>query len=306
MRQYSFLTYDVFTRQRFGGNPLGIFPEATGLSDREMLQIARELNLSETVFLTPPEGSGHTRVRIFTPGFEVPFAGHPTVGAGCYLADAGRVDLEDGHAAIVLEENVGPVPVTIRAAEGEPTFARLTAAEAPTLSHADLDPEDVARMVRLDVADLADEIEGVGCHAAYASVGLPYLVVPVRDLDALGRSSLDDTTRQEILPEDAPGRFIYLVAPSPAPDVDYRVRMYAPEAGVPEDPATGSAAGALGGYLGPRLPEGLHRRVLEQGIEMGRPSRIELEVDVREGRTERISVGGYAVPVTRGTLELDG
>jgi len=160
-------------------------------------------------------------------------------------------------------------------------------------------------MVRLEVSDLAETMEGVACHAAYASVGLPYLVVPVRDLDALARASLDDGVRAEVVPTDAPGRFVYLVAPSPAADVDYRVRMFAPEAGVPEDPATGSAAAALGGYLGPRLPEGLHRRILEQGIEMGRPSRIELEVDVRQGRVERISVGGHAVRVTRGTLELE-
>jgi len=305
MRQYDFLTYDVFTRERFGGNPLGIFPAAEGLSDEEMLRIAGELNLSETVFLTRPEAGGHTLVRIFTPGFEVPFAGHPTVGTGCYLADAGRVELDEGHAAIVLEEQVGPVPVTIRVEEGVPTFARLTAAEKPMVQPAGLDPADVARMVRLGADDLAETIEGVGCHASYASVGLPYLVIPVRDLEALGRASLDDAARSEVLPPDAPGRFLYLVAPSPAMDVDYRVRMFAPEAGVPEDPATGSAAAALGGFLGVRLPEGLHRRMLEQGIEMGRPSEIELEVDVREGHIESITVGGHAVPVTRGTLELD-
>ena len=305
MRTYEFETWDVFTERRFGGNPLGIFPDASGLSDAEMQTIAGELNLSETVFLTPPTAGGHTAVRIFTPGFEVPFAGHPTVGTACFLAAAGRVDLDDGHASIVLEERVGPVPVTIRAEPGRAVFARLTTAESPTLRPSDLSPADVARIVRLGEDDLGTSMEDVPCHAAHASAGLPYLVLPVKDLDALGRAQLDDAARTELVPADAPGRFVYLVAPAAVDGVDYRVRMFAPEAGVPEDPATGSAAAALGAYLGPRLAEGLHRRVIEQGIEMGRPSRIELEVDVREGRIDRITVGGYAVPVTRGTLELE-
>ncbi len=305
MRTYEFQTWDVFTETRFGGNPLGIFPDAEGLSDAEMQTIARELNLSETVFLLPPGAGGHTAVRIFTPGFEVPFAGHPTVGAACFLADAGRVDLADGRASIVLEERVGHVPVTVRAEDGRATFARLTTAEEPMLQEADLSAAEAARLVGLAPEDLATSIENAPCHAAHASAGLPYLVVPLTDLDALARAQLDDLARAALVPADAPGRFVYLVAPAEADNVDYRVRMFAPGAGVPEDPATGSAAAALGAYLGPRLPEGLHRRVLEQGVEMGRPSRIELEIDVREGRVDRITVGGHAVPVTRGTLELE-
>ena len=241
----------------------------------------------------------------FTAGFEVPFAGHPTVGTACFLADAGRVPLEGGHASIVLEEKVGPVPVSIRVEAGRATFARLTTAEPPSLQTSDLSTAETARIVRLTADDLASTMEGAPCQPAHASAGLPYLVIPVADVGALGRAELDDVARAELVPMDAPGRFVYLVAPSDTDGVDYRVRMFAPEAGVAEDPATGSAAAALGAFLGPRLPEGLHRRVLEQGIEMGRPSRIELEVDVREGAIERITVGGHAVPVTRGTLQLD-
>jgi len=305
MRTLEFRTYDVFTDRRFGGNPLGIFPDADGLEDAEMQAIARELNLSETVFLSSPRKGGHTAVRIFTPGFEVPFAGHPTVGTGCYLADAGRVDFDGDHASIVLQERIGPVPVTIRRSDEEPTFARLTAAQVPMVRNADLSRENAARIVRLEPDALAETLEGSPCEATYASAGLPYLVIPVRDTGALARATLDDAVRAEVVPPNAPGRFIYLVAPSTSDDVDYRVRMFAPEAGVPEDPATGSAAAAFGGYLGTRLPDGLHHRTLEQGIEMGRPSRIELEVDVRAGAADRTTVGGHAVPVTRGTLELD-
>jgi len=305
MRTLEFLTYDVFTERRFGGNPLGIFPEAAGLTDEEMQTIARELNLSETVFLSSPVEGGHTAVRIFTPGFEVPFAGHPTVGTGCYLADAGLVEFDGEEASIVLEEGVGPVPVAIRRTEGRPTFARLTAAQVPMVQPAGLGAEDVARIVRLTPDDLADTLEGAVCEATYASAGLPYLVIPLRDTKALRHASLDDEARTRLVPSNAPGRFIYLVAPADNDDSDYRVRMFAPEAGVPEDPATGSAAAAFGGFLGTRLPDGPHRRTLEQGIEMGRPSRIELEVDVRHGAADRTTVGGYAVPVTRGTLEMD-
>lgn len=304
MRSFDFLTYDVFTDRTFGGNPLGIFPDGSGLSDADMQSIARELNLSETVFLLPPRDGGDARVRIFTPGFEVPFAGHPTVGTACYLADAGEVELVDGRCEIVLEEAVGPVPVAIHAQEGRPTFARLTAAERPTVIPCALAREDLARIVRLRPDDLVTSFEGESAGAAFASVGLAYLVIPVADLDALGRAALDDAARSEFVPADSLGRMIYIAAPSPEPGTDYRVRMFAPEAGVPEDPATGSAAGAFAGYLGRSLPEGLHRRVLEQGIEMGRPSEIQIEIDVRQGVVERTTVGGHAVPVTRGTLEL--
>jgi trans-2,3-dihydro-3-hydroxyanthranilate isomerase len=304
MRHLEFLTYDVFTERTFGGNPLGIFPDASGLSDAEMQSIARELNLSETVFLLAPRSGGTARVRIFTPGFEVPFAGHPTVGTACYLADAGLVELVDGRCEIVLEEVVGPVPVAIHREEGRPTFARLTPAERPTVLTCDLDRAALADIVRLDPDDLVATLEGREASAAFASVGLGYLVIPVADLDALARAALDDAARAELVPADALGRMIYVVAPAPGADADYRVRMFAPEAGVPEDPATGSAAGAFAGYLGQNLPEGLHRRILEQGVEVGRPSEIQIEIDVRQGVVDHVTVGGHAVPVTRGTLEL--
>jgi len=274
------------------------------MTDAQMQTIAREMNLSETVFLFPDAPDGGIPVRIFTPGREVPFAGHPTVGAACFLATAGRIKLEDGHGEAILNERVGPVPVRVRAVSGEPPFARLTAAGDPVVDPAHIPLADLAGMVGLTEEDLDAELEGEPAAPAFASVGLPFLVLPVRDVDAASRAQLNATLRDQLLSDDAPSQMIYLVAPGGADGADLHVRMFAPEIGVPEDPATGSAAAALGGYLGGRLPEGLHRRILEQGIEMGRPSRIELEVDVREGRVAEISVGGHAVPVTRGTLEL--
>lgn len=304
MKSWHFHTWDVFSDRQFGGNPLAIFEDATGLTDAQMQSIAAELNLSETVFVFPDAPDGGIPIRIFTPGREVPFAGHPTVGTACFLATSGRIGLTDGVGEGVLHEGVGPVPVRVRCPEGAPPFARLTTAVRPTVDPVSFDLDEAAEMLGLDPIDLEVDLEGEPALPAFASTGLAFLIVPVRDVAAAGRARLDARLRDQLLPDDAPSRMIYIVAPGGGDGVDLHVRMFAPEIGVPEDPATGSAAAALGGYLGTRLAEGLHRRIIEQGVEMGRPSRIELEMDIREGRVAEIAVGGHAVPVTQGTFTM--
>ena len=301
--ELAFHTLDVFTDRVFGGNPLGVVPDARGLTLGTMQKIARELNLSETVFLLPPETpAGTRRVRIFTPAHEVPFAGHPTVGAAWFLATSGAVPVErDGAGTIVLEENVGPVSVEVTMRGGRPEFARFTTALLPEHRTPPFGRAACARLLSL----AEDEIGAPGWEPEMVSCGLPFLVVPVRDLDAIGRSRLDLTAWYERL-EGSWTRLVYPVTPgAPGSGVDVRVRMYGPSAGVPEDPATGSAAAALAGYLGRRAAQdGTHRWRIEQGIEMGRPSLIEAEADVRGGAVTAVRVGGRAVAVGRGTLTL--
>ncbi len=308
-----FFTLDVFTDTTFGGNPLGVFPDATHLPTDLMQRITREMNLSETVFLGPPEsGKGDARVRIFTPGREVPFAGHPTVGSAIFLADRlGRQPKPGPDGApelrLVLEENVGSVPVTVRFDGDRPAAATFTTAVLPEHRPSPHTIEEVAHMVGLDPS----EIGGVGPHGGelgveQVSCGLEYFIVPVRTLEAIGRSRLDLTAWQRML-ADAWAHHVYLVCPETVGDgVDLQVRMYAPGSGVPEDPATGSAAAALGGYLSKAdgRDDGSLGWTVEQGLEMGRPSLIHVGAERSGGTTSRVTVGGAAVPVSRGTMTV--
>lgn len=315
-----FHTLDVFTDRVFGGNPLGVFPDATHLSDDAMQRIAREMNLSETVFLGPPEtAEGTARVRIFTPAREVPFAGHPTVGAAIFLTSGeGRESLDGievpeapasgtGEVDVVLEENVGPVPAMVRFESGRPVFARFTTAVLPEHRPSPHSIEDLAAMIGLSPSDVGGE--GPGGSALVpemVSCGLEYFVIPVRSIDAVRRSALDTARWQRML-ADAWAHHVYVVCMDAEGDgVDVRVRMYAPGSGVPEDPATGSAAAALGGYLSKAdgRGDGSLAWTVEQGIEMGRPSIIEVEADRADGKTSAVRVGGGAVPVSRGTMHV--
>jgi len=300
--RYRFLTADVFTDRVFGGNPLAVLPDARGIGDAAMQKLAREFNLSETVFVLPAEHDGNTRrLRIFTPAREVPFAGHPTVGTALALAWLGEIDLRGETTEIVLEENAGPVPVTIRASGGRAEFAQLAAPRPPEIRAAP-DAADLAALLSLDPSDLQRD---AGLPAA-CSCGMPFLIVEFRDAAALGRARLDNAVWRRLL-ADAWAKEVYLVTrDASSVGADFRARMFAPAAGIEEDPATGSAAAALGGWLGTReaTVDGAHRYVIAQGIEMGRPSRLEVEVDRRAGALAAVRVGGGAVPVAEGTIEV--
>jgi trans-2,3-dihydro-3-hydroxyanthranilate isomerase len=300
--RHRFVTADVFTDRIFGGNPLAVLPDAAGLAGAQMQAIAREFNLSETVFVLPPDEPAHTRrLRIFTPAQEVPFAGHPTVGSAMVLAALGALELAGETTNIVFEEPAGPVPVTIRAATGRAVFAQLTAPQPPAVRPA---PEGaaLAAMLALRPADLRAEA-GL---PAFVSCGFPFLIVELRDAAALGRARLDHARWRDLL-ADAWSREVYLITRDAAGlEVDFRVRMFAPAAGIEEDPATGGAAAALGGWLAlhETPADGRRRQVVAQGIEIGRPSRLEIEVEKRAGRVAAVRVGGGAVLVGEGTIEV--
>lgn len=296
-----FLTLDVFTDHTFGGNPLGIFPDASDLPSELMQRIAREMNLSESVFLGPPESEGHARVRIFTPGVEVPFAGHPTVGTAIHLASLLDDAPADGTRTLVLEENVGPVPVDVSFDDGQPTFARFTTAVLPEHRPSPVPRDALARMIGLAASDLSDDLapEMVSC-------GLPYYVVPVATLDAVRGCALDMVLWRDLVSTGWAHHVYVITLETERDDVDVHVRMFAPGSGVPEDPATGSAAAALGGYLS--AADGSEaaslRWTVEQGLEIGRPSILHVEADRSAGVTTAVRVGGSAVFVSRGTMSV--
>ena len=298
-----YLTADVFTDRVFGGNQLAVFPDATSIPPELMHQIAREFNYSETTFVLPPDDATHTRrVRIFTPGGEVPFAGHPTVGTAHVLASIGAIDLEGEVTRIVFEEKVGPVPVAIRARDGRPVFAQLSVAKLPEIGPPPPSAEVLASLLSLDAGDILGgdmAPQGVSC-------GLPFLIVPVRSLDAVRRARVRLEQWERAL-GGAWARDFYVVAlGAERPGTNIHPRMFGPGVEVPEDPATGSAAATLGGYLAARdrRTDGTLHWVVEQGFEMERPSIIEIEVDRARGATTAVRVGGSSVLVCEGRIEL--
>ncbi len=300
---YRYHTADVFTDRIFGGNPLAVFPDARGLATERMQSIARELNLSETVFVLPPESPEHTRrLHIFTPGVELPFAGHPTVGSAYVLAALGDITLDGDDTPIVFEEGVGPVPVSIHVVDGRPVSATLSAAQMPEIGP---EPPSVVKLAALLSLSPDDFTEGELTPQA-VSCGVPFLFVSLRNRDALARASLETSLWKEVLANYwAPHLFLLTRDPERAGS-DLRACMFAPAMGIAEDPATGAAATALGGYLAARDAKstGTLRFIVEQGFEMGRPSILEVEADKREGEIVAIRVGGSSGLVGRCEIKI--
>ncbi len=301
--KHRFVTCDIFTSRVFGGNPLAVFPDAREIPEESLQQIAREFNLSETVFILPPADSSHTRrLRIFTPAAELPFAGHPTVGAAFVLATLGEIELDGPETRVVFEEGVGPVPVVIRARDGKPTFTQLT-----TAVHPEIGPPAPGRSILADILSLepSDILGGMTAPQA-VSCGLPFLIVPLKDRDAVRRAKVRlDHWESSLRMYWAPSIMVFARDPE-LEGSDIRARVFVPGLAVPEDPATGSAAAALGAYLGARDTSGateLHY-VVEQGFEMGRPSILVIDVEKADGNVTSVRVGGEAVMVSEGEITV--
>jgi len=293
-----YTTLDVFTDRPFGGNPLAVFCDQPELSTQAMQSIAREFNLSETVFIVPARDSrALRRLRIFTPAMELPFAGHPTVGAAHTLIESGIAGDREGFA---LELEVGLVPIDVTRRAKGPPFIQLTTARLPESRNEAPSRAELAQLLSLNETDIVSDRD----FAQPYSCGLPYLIVPVRDRRAIAQAKPDTAAWARILAGAwAQGVFVVCRDPELAGS-HIRARMFWPEAGVFEDPATGSAAAALAGYLAERdtLREGTSRWVIEQGFEMGRPSLIQIEVDKENAQVTAVRVGGTAVRMMEGTL----
>jgi trans-2,3-dihydro-3-hydroxyanthranilate isomerase len=305
MPRYRYLTADVFTDELFGGNQLAVFPDARGIPEHRLQDIAREFNYSETTFVFPPADPSHTRhVRIFTPGTELPFAGHPTIGTAHVLASTGDVPLTGELTRIVLEEKVGPVPVTIRAEGGRPVYCELTAAKLPEEGPPAPPREALARALSLETDDLLD---GEWMPRGW-TCGVPYLFIPVRDRAAVARSRVNAEAYERALAGTWAPEVIVFAREGERAGSDLHGRMYAPGFGIAEDPATGSAAAAIAGYLAKRDPRRdgtLHWR-LEQGFEMKRPSIMDISADVKNGEITAVRVGGGSVVVCEGEMVIEG
>jgi len=300
---YRYFICDVFTDARFGGNQLAVLPDAQGLSDRQMQQIAREFNFSESTFVFPPE-AGHTRkVRIFTPSIEVPFAGHPNVGTAFVLATAGEFGaIEpaiDPAIMVTFEEKAGLVSIAVRRREDGLIGCELTAPQRLSLGKT-VTAQALARAVSLT----EDHVVTRTHPPQVASVGLPFLIAELKSRSALERArvnmdGLDALVAEKVTPD------VHLYVHS-KDEFDLRARMFAPLDGVPEDPATGSANCALAGLLShlDEKPDGSFSWRIAQGVEMGRPSTLEARAEKRGGTVEAIRIGGASVMVSEGFIEV--
>ena len=297
---YRYYICDVFTDTRFGGNQLAVLPEAQGLSDRQMQQVAREFNFSESTFVLPPERGHDRRVRIFTPTAEIPFAGHPNVGTAFTLATTGALGSIDGPRTITFEEKAGLVPITITRRNGS-IWCELS---APTpLS---LGPVVARELLAAAVSLSAEDVVTTTHPPQVASVGLPFIVAELRSRAALERArvngpGLDAIKALGVVPD------IHLYVRS-GDEFDLRTRMFAPYDGVPEDPATGSANCALAALLTQERKEssGAFKYRIAQGVEMGRPSVLEARSEKRDGAVSGTWIGGASVLVSEGTIEVGG
>jgi trans-2,3-dihydro-3-hydroxyanthranilate isomerase len=303
MRTYTFYQADVFTERPFTGNPLAIFPEADGLSSEEMQTIAKEMNLSETTFVLPATDiKARFRLRIFTPTTELPLAGHPVVGTCFVLAERGLIPLEDGVNRIFQECQAGVLPVDIVVKDGRVDQAIMTQS-TPRF----FDEYDKRDLLAAAVGLPQDQLLPDGLSAQVVSTAVPQLMVPARSLTHMGKIELDHVALRQVLRETESDCFMIFTRECVQPEGTVHARMFAPGLGVVEDPATGSASGALGAYL---VRHGLveakptARILVEQGYEMGRPSAIHVEVDADDSGPTEVRVGGKAVQVAEGTLRF--
>jgi trans-2,3-dihydro-3-hydroxyanthranilate isomerase len=310
MPDYRFLQLDVFTDRAFCGNPLAVFPNAEGIPDDQMGKIAREMNLSETVFVLKPQAAeALQRLRIFTPAREIPFAGHPIVGTWTALASEGvvpRPDGGNGWQRIFHEVGIGVLPVDIEFKDGQPVQVVMTQGKFEIISEID-DPHEQAEVAR--ALGLAREDLDENLPIQVITTGLSCLAVPVRSLADLRDIRVDAALLADIYTRHGGvGCHTFTRETLEIGASRAHARFFAPADNIPEDPATGSACGALGGYLihhgalSLEPEDGRYKFVIEQGDFNNRPSRINLDVKGQTGNVEEVKVGGSAVLVARGEV----
>jgi trans-2,3-dihydro-3-hydroxyanthranilate isomerase len=306
MRRIRYKHLDVFSSEPFGGNQLAVFFDADSLDASEMQAIAREMNFSESTFILPPTDPAQTltRVRIFTPATELPLAGHPTIGTTIALAQAGRITSERPTAK--LELGVGPITVEAVYTDGEPRAAWMTQ-PPPGFTPWSGDRATLLAALGLDADALATNLP-----IERGSAGVPFIYLPLRDLEALGKARHGANLQAALADADPrTGLYLFTIQPleSSAVNASVRSRMFAPGMGIIEDSATGAAAGPMGCYLARnRLLAALSSErasvAIMQGVEMGRPSQIEVELTLRGEEVTTIRVGGAAITLAEGEFTL--
>ena len=289
-----YMLLDVFTRHPLHGNPLAVVLHADGVSETRMQGIAAEFNLSETVFVQKPISERHTaRLRIFTPKIELAFAGHPTIGAAVALG----LHLRQG--AVRLETHVGVLTCVMEKLDRHVSNARFSLPKLPEEVGVAPAAEAIAGALGIATEDIGCGIFEPSCYSA----GTSFYLVPVRNSGVLKRLAVQVGVWGEVFPDHNGSVYVYTATPEER-DTQFAARMFAPGMGIPEDPATGSAAAALIGQLAAQAPDGHTQYILRQGAEMGRPSVIVLQLRKEAGRLMHGGIGGEAVVIGQGSLDF--
>lgn len=300
MRPYRYLHLDVFTSRRFEGNQLAVFPEAAGIAPETMQAIAKEMNFSESTFVLPRERTDtDVRMRIFTPGRELPMAGHPVIGSTVALAHEGVI--ARGQRRFVFGLGVGPLPVDLEWQDDKPSFVWMTQLR-PQFGPVIDDAAAVARILGLDEAD----VRACGTPLQMVSCGLPYIFVQVKSREVVDRAVLNESAVRALTLPSGVDHHYFIFAVESGEATAYS-RMFAPDVGIVEDPATGSATGPLGCFLlkyGLVTPDRARSMVSLQGVKMGRPSRLHMAIAGTRDDISDVKVGGEAVVVGEGVLSV--
>ncbi len=305
-RVLTFYQADVFTNLPFGGNPIAVIPDAHGLADQELQRIAREMNLSETVFVFPPtETAAAAKIRIFTPTQEIPFAGHPIIGAFYILGKLKRIPLHEPVTRLLHECNIGLFPIELHVRNGEITRVVMSQPKPEFIGSIDAmeDLYEVAKALGLSKSF----ISGANLPIQVVSTGLPVVIVPIRSLTAVKSIVPNATVINELCARHGANGIMVFTTITVEELSTVHTRMFASPIGVMEDPATGSASGALGAYLvhhGVVVVRPITDIIAEQGYEMDRPSLIHIQVESDDDEIQSVKVGGQAVMIIEGTLRF--
>jgi trans-2,3-dihydro-3-hydroxyanthranilate isomerase len=308
MKRARYVRVDVFATRPFGGNPLAVFPDARGLTPRDMQLLAMEMNLSETTFVLPPSrGSGADfRVRIFVPDMEIPYAGHPTLGTFYVLAREKRIKLKDPVTTFRMEVKAGVMPVEVYSSKGKVTRI-VTVQNKPEFGPVIPETDLIARALSIDESDL----DLPRAPPQHVSTGLPWIIVPVKTRKAVESAAGNAAAFAELrkkLPGNIADLYITCLDPVDKRSTTHSRGLSLVSRNIVEDPATGSASGCLGAYLVQRklVPvDRVTKMTNEQGFEIGRPSKIGIEVRTSEsGEIESVRVGGTVVYMMDGTAYL--
>lgn len=309
--KYIYYITDVFTQQIFNGAQIAVFPQADGLNAETMALIARELNLSETVFIFHHLENDHRRrMRIFSPLAEVDFGGHPVIAAGYVLGLCGDIDLssttpsETQVTAVVFEQNAGAIEVNISSENGQPSFVQFSRSVKPLIDHFAPTDEELAQFLGIAQSELD--------HKKYSprlvSCGFPYLVAPVWSYESVRKARFNYAAwSQSIAPQTAAQEILLFAPKSPFPDADFNVRLLGPRIGVHDDPPVGSAMPAFCSYLCSfeHTQKGTHAFSVDRGQADSRRSVIRLEMDNKREEALTVRIGGHAVLVAEGVLDIN-
>ena len=300
---YKYYITDVFTTRMFDGAQIAVFPHADGLDARQMQLIAREMNLSETAFVFSPNGSNTWRVRVFSPHAEINFAGHPVIATAYTLAETGTVKLNGKYTDIVLEENIGPIDVTITHDGGTTKLVQFTMKSQPSIDRFVPQEDQLAEILSLQEKD----IEKIKYHTLLVSCDQPYLIVPLRSYQRVRDAKFNFSAwSQSSAPSSLAREMLLFSAQSDAPSSNFHGRLVGPEIGFNEDPPIGSAMPAFTGYLcaHEHIKKGTHTFVIDRGTSQTRKSVLTVEMDKNENKENVIRVGGPAVMVSEGSITL--